>query len=216
MRHYRFISAIVLTAILSYSANILAQESNIEPIKGYVVYTYKTSDIEYQFDIKLKETEADLSNEKVSFPRPYEYLVVEYFVPASMISDTMPTANSLYSGDTLYVLTKANGWESGFKFIFKPQGIEANLSKERCILPTAIAMSPYYVGKNKPLELKRVFYIEGYAVKVNRTDENTARLATVFDFKQNNKVFYLINKITSYTTVIDLQFLTPWYPYLNK
>ena len=186
MKRQVFFIVLILSVI---NDNMLAQiyDNNIF-IKGYLVYTCKKEDVLFLYEQEAIKAIGDNKVDTSTVLRNLRYNNIADTATFIFIDD--------YDMDGCLECTES-----------EKNGIAIDKLK----LSVADRFAPYYdCGEN----LKRLIYIEGYAKCFDKqTYYNDTKARFYFN---DHDVFYLITKITNYSTIIDLPGLNVWYPYLDQ
>jgi len=213
MKNKSFFIVLILFII---SDNMLAQiYDNSIFIKGYLVYTCKKKDVLSLYEQEAIKARAEITGTKKITKYNICLRCEKYFEPLQIgiiKVDTNTVIHNLQYNNNVDTAT--------FIFIdyYDMDGClkcteseRISIAIDKLKLSVADRFAPYYDCGEK---LKRLIYIEGYAKCFDKqTYYNDPKARFYFN---DHDVFYLITKITNYSTIIDLPGLNAWYPYLDQ
>jgi hypothetical protein len=214
----------VFVYLLLLANNLVAQDKDtLVRIKGYIFYAYRQSDVKYLYDIEFKKTYAERHKKNFTYEMPFDAPLLKFFIPVQVANNVI-SVNDIFADTTLYPINDSvyitpdrHFWEDGFEFIFGKKYKKFDFSHEKCILNAAWKFCPYYENIGNKKSFYKIIYIEGFAKVFVKTDDNKIKIAFFFgDTYKYGKVFFFINKITNYSTIINLPNLNVWYPYLEN
>ena len=213
MKNKSFFIVLILFII---SDNMLAQiyDNNIF-IKGYLVYTCKKKDVLSLYEQEAIKARAEMTGTKKITKYNACLRCGKHFEPLQMGDNKVDTSAVIRS-------LQYNNLADTVVFVFIDdydmdgclectESEKTSIAIDKLKLSVADRFAPYYdCGEN----LKRLIYIEGYAKCFDKqTYYNDTKARFYFN---DHDVFYLITKITNYSTIIDLPGLNAWYPYLDQ
>lgn len=220
MKSYLMVVCAWVIAINSYSSN-LKTDTDVIPIKGYICKIVSQKDIRDSYDMKYYRNKA--IRQKKDFSHKINYCTFErnIFVPIEINNKKIDFDIRLYDTpyysllDTSYITPENYQYGDGLRFILNSPNDTIDLDREKSILNAAFSFCPYYEYDSE--RFIRIMYVEGYATKITKTQNNQLRINSLFgDTYKNARVFYLITKISYYSTIINLPGFNVWYPYLDK
>lgn len=206
---------IVLILLLRYN-NIFAQvDDNNIFIKGYWVYECNKEEVMFLYKQEVIKAKAEI----IGTPRKTIYNIClrceKYFEPLQIgiiKVDTNTVIHNLQYNNNVDTATFIFIDDYDMDGCLKcTESERISIAIDKLKLSVADRFAPYYdCGK----KLKRLIYIEGYAKRFDKqTYYNDPKARFYFN---DHDVFYLITKITNYSTIIDLPGLNAWYPYLDQ
>ena len=220
MKSYLMVVCAWVIAINSYASN-LKTDTDIIPIKGYICKIVSQKDIRDSYDMKYYRNKA--IRQKKDFLHEINYCTFErdIFIPIEINNKQIDFYIRLYDTpycsllDTSYITPENYQYEDGLRFILNSPNDTIDLDREKGILNAAFSFCPYYEYDSE--RFIRIMYVEGYATKITKTQNNQLRINSLLgDTYKNARVFYLITKISYYSTIINLPGFNVWYPYLDK
>ena len=213
MKRQVFFIVLILSVI---NDNMLAQiyDNNIF-IKGYLVYTCKKEDVLFLYEQEAIKAKAEITGTKTVTKYNACLRCGKYFEPLQIGDNKVDTSTVLSNLRYNNIADTAT-----FIFIYDydmdgclecTESEKNGIAIDKLKLSVADRFALYYDCGEK---LKRLIYIEGYAKCFDKqTYLNDPKARFYFN---DHDVFYLITKITNYSTIIDLPGLNVWYPYLDQ
>lgn len=210
---------IIIIAFLCFLHNCVYSQDidSLIAIKGYYVVALQKQEIEFSFEQQILKAEGK------SYSIPIDYKQYSFFIPVQVGNKNICDKNLAIEkflkneqNDSIYVIPNVHNIGT----LKAVNVIQANISKETCILSNALLLSPYYEICGNDNLLFRCIYIEGYARNKHIKDiekewQNYLLNICFIDKKMENATFFFIVKINNYTPYIEAPRLKKWLPYSN-
>ena len=186
-------------------------------IKGYYVTVFLKQEIVFSYEQKIKKEKG------LSYEIPIDYKQSSFFIPMQvgnkivcekeMIAEKI--LNYVQNDSVCVILNMHN-----INLLKVMNLIAADVSKEICILSSAMRFSPYYEIIGNETVLFTCTYIEGNALHrpieaIEKKWQNYLLNMCFIDKKMENAEFFFIVKINDYTPYIEVPKVKKWLPYLD-
>lgn len=207
---------ILLITLCCIQCCIFAQDiDTLIDIKGYYVTVFSKQEIVFSYEQKIKQKNG------LSYTTPIDYKQSSFFIPVQVGNRIVCEGEMVIEkilnyaqNDSIYVIPNAHN----INLLKTINIITTNISKEICILSTAMSFSPYYEIIGNDEVLFNCTYFEGYALHkpieaIEKKWQDYLLNVCFIDKKMENAEFFFIVKINNYTPYIEVPQIKKWLPY---